>query len=36
MRLTNLRYIFPEMNYQVFHLTSVDNITEKQLFSRFS
>ena len=36
MRLTKLRYISPEMNYQVFHLTSADNITEKQLFSRFS
>lgn len=36
MRLTKLRYISPEMNYQVFHLTSADNITEKQLFSPFS
>ena len=36
MPLTKLRYISPEMNYQVFHLTSADNITEKQLFSRFS
>ena len=36
MCLTKLRYISPEMNYQVFHLTSADNITEKQLFSRFS
>lgn len=25
MRLTKLRYISPEMNYQVFHLTSADN-----------
>ena len=29
MRLTKLRYISPETNYQVFHLTSADNITEK-------
>ena len=28
MRLTKLRYISTEMNYQVFHLTSADNITE--------
>lgn len=36
MRLTILRYIAPEMNYQGFHLTSADNSTEKELFSRFS
>ena len=32
MRLTKLRYIAPEMNYQGLHLTSADNTTEKKLF----